>query len=134
MNKLLLDTHILLWSLLEPDRLHPQIVSQLEDNENEKWLSPITTWEIIILAEKGRIILDDSPVSWMKNVLEIVPFKQAVLNHEVAMQSTLIKLPQRDPADRFIVASAIVYGLTLVTSDKKIVASAGSNFKVLEAS
>lgn len=132
MNKFLLDTHILLWSLLEPDRLQPEIVSHLEDVENEIWLSPITTWEIIVLAEKGRIKLDDAPVSWINNVLDAIPFKQAFLSHEVAMQSTLVNLPHRDPADRFIVASAIVYGLTLVTADKKILQSAGSSFKVLK--
>lgn len=132
MNKFLLDTHILLWSLLEPDRLHHKIVEALEDNENEKWLSPITTWEIIDLEDKGRIRLDDNPVSWMKNVFKILPFKEAVLNHEVAMQSTVVNLPHKDPADRFLVASAVVYGLTLITADKKIINSIDSSLKLFQ--
>lgn len=132
MNNFLLDTHILLWSLLDPDRLDDRVAEILEDKENEKWLSPITTWEIIILAAKGRITLDDNPVSWMKNVLKTVPFRQAELNHEVAMHSTVAKLPHRDPADRFIVASAVVYGLTLITADKNIINYADSSFKVLK--
>ena len=39
--RLLLDTHIFLWSLLEPERLRPEVVAALEDKSNELWLSPI---------------------------------------------------------------------------------------------
>ena len=126
MNKLLLDTHILLWSLLEPERLSDKVTRELENPANEIWISPITTWEIIILAEKGRVELNDEPVAWMQNVFNSVPFKQATLNHEVAMQSRLIKLPHQDPADRFIAASAAVYDLILVTSDKYLIKAAKS--------
>ena len=50
--------------------------------------------------------------------------KQAAINHEVAMQSRLIKLPHQDPADRFIAASAVVYDLVLVTADKYLIKAA----------
>lgn len=130
MNKLLLDTHILLWSLLEPEQLSAKVAAELESSENEIWISPITTWEVIVLAEKGRINLDEEPVVWMKNVLDSLPFRQAVLNHEIAMKSRTIQLPHQDPADRFIVASALVYDLTLVTSDK-ILIQAAKHFSVL---
>jgi PIN domain nuclease of toxin-antitoxin system len=123
-NRLLLDTHILLWSLLDPERLSANITAELENSDNAIWISPITTWEVIILAEKGRLKLDDEPVTWMKNVLQTLPFRQATLNHEVAMKSRSIHLPHQDPADRFIVASAMVYDLTLVTSDKILIQSA----------
>ena len=126
MTKLLLDTHILLWSLLEPERLSDKVTSELENPANEMWISPITTWEIIILAEKGRVELNDEPVAWMQSVLNYVPFKQATLNHEVAIQSRQIKLPHQDPADRFIAASAAVYDLILVTSDKNLIKAAKS--------
>ena len=130
MNKLLLDTHILLWSLLEPERLSDKIASELENHANEIWISPITTWEIIILAEKGRIELNEKPVVWMQHVLNSMPFKQATLNHEVALQSRLVKLPHQDPADRFIAASAAVYDLILVTADDYLI-KAAKNYSVL---
>ncbi len=126
MTKLLLDTHILLWSLLEPERLSDNVTRELENPANEIWISTITTWEIIILAEKGRVELIDEPVVWIQNVLNSMPFKQATLNHEVAIQSRLIKLPHQDPADRFIAASAAVYDLILVTSDKYLIKAAKS--------
>ena len=126
MNKLLLDTHILLWSLLEPEHLSAKVTRELEDPANEIWISPVTTWEIIILAEKGRVELDDKPVAWMQNVLNSMPLKEAALNHEIAMQSRLINLPHQDPADRFIAASAAVYDLILVTSDNYLIRAAKS--------
>ena len=126
MNKYLLDTHILLWSLLEPSHLNSDVSDEIENPGNELWLSPISVWEIIILSEKGRIQLDAPPIPWIKNVLTTLPFQEAALNHEVAMQSRGIHLPHQDPADRFIAASAIVYGLTLVTADRHLIEGAGA--------
>jgi PIN domain nuclease of toxin-antitoxin system len=122
-SKYLLDTHILLWSLLEPDRLSAEVAVVLEDRDNELWLSPITSWEVIVLAEKGRIKLDDKPVPWLRNVFQTLPFWQANMTHEVAMESRMIQLSHQDPADRFIAASAVVYGLTLITSDRNLLQS-----------
>ena len=121
MNKYLLDTHILLWSLIDPSCLSKDVAKELDNPDHELWLSPITMWEIIILSEKGRIQLDAPPVTWMKNVLSSLPFQEATLNHEVAMQSREVRLPNQDTADRFIAASAIVYGLTLVTADRNLI-------------
>ncbi|NQU64866.1 MAG: PIN domain nuclease, partial [SAR324 cluster bacterium] len=82
--RLLLDTHILLWSLLEPDKLSAQVSEELILETNELWLSPITTWEIMVLAEKKQIILDSEKSSdWIRKVYTQVPFKEAPINHEV---------------------------------------------------
>jgi PIN domain nuclease of toxin-antitoxin system len=59
--KYLLDTHIWLWSLLSPEKLRTPIVQVLEDKENELFISPITVWETLVLAAKGRIELTSSP-------------------------------------------------------------------------
>ncbi len=59
--KYLLDTHIWLWSLLEPENLRGAVVQVLEDEENELFISPITVWETLVLAEKGCIELAPSP-------------------------------------------------------------------------
>lgn len=126
MSNLLLDTHILLWGLLDPDLLAPQLARELENPENEIWVSPITTWEVIVLAEKGKIELDEEPVGWIKNVLKAIPFKEAALNHEVAMQSRKIRMPHQDPADRFLAATAVVFDLQLATADRILIENAGS--------
>jgi PIN domain nuclease of toxin-antitoxin system len=120
---LLLDTHILLWSLLEPSRLSRRISLELENDDNHLWISPITTWETLLLIEKGRIEINLDPIDWVREIFSKVPLKEAPLNHEIAIQSRRIKLPHNDPADRFIAATAVVYGLTLVTADERLLFS-----------
>jgi len=118
--KLLLDTHIVLWSLLEPARLTTRVAAELENPANDLWVSPLSIWEVLVLAEKGRVILEPDPLTWIRNVLQTIPFKEALLNHEVAIQSRLITLPHQDPVDRFLAATAVVYGLTLTTADEHL--------------
>ena len=120
---LLLDTHILLWSLLEPSRLSQRMTHALTNEENLLWVSPITTWEILMLIEKGRVTVDFDPGEWIRDIFTKAPFKEAPLNHEIALQSRQIQLPHKDPADRFIAATAVVYGLTLATADNRLLAS-----------
>ncbi|MEO1186558.1 MAG: PIN domain-containing protein, partial [Cyanobacteria bacterium J06636_27] len=55
--KLLLDTHIWLWYLLGDKRLSTQLQFAIAEEKTELWLSPISIWETLILAEKGRIFL-----------------------------------------------------------------------------
>ena len=121
--RLLLDTHIFLWSLLDPSRIRGQVAVELERPSNELWLSPITTWETIILVEKGRVVLNSNPEIWIKTVTRKIPFKEAPINHEVAIQSRQVDLPHQDPVDRFLAATCLVYDLTLVTADARLSAS-----------
>ena len=55
--KLLLDTHIWLWALLEPELLAAPVRAALQAPENELWLSPVSVWEATMLAERGRVIV-----------------------------------------------------------------------------
>jgi len=127
--KLLLDTHILLWSLIDPSQLSKRVADELENPSNELWLSPISTWEILLLAEKGRIVLDADPAAWLRDVFKRIPFNAALIDHESAIQSRILNLPHQDPADRFLAATSVVYGLTLVTADKRLMAL--TDFSVL---
>ena len=119
--KLLLDTHIWLWSLTAPHRLGRKVRAQLERKGNEVWLSPISVWERLVLAERGRVRLDAEPRAWVAEALERSPLEEAALNHEVALRSREVSLPHQDPADRFLVATALTYELTLVTADETMI-------------
>ncbi|MBF0200244.1 MAG: type II toxin-antitoxin system VapC family toxin [Desulfamplus sp.] len=88
--KYLLDTHIWLWSLLEPDRLDEKIVQVLEDKSNEFFISPITVWETLILSEKRKIELSLSPNEWIDESLRRSPVKEAKLSHTIAIKSVEI--------------------------------------------
>ncbi len=118
---LLLDTHIWIWSLLDPGHLKPKMAQALQDSSNQLWLSPMSTWELLILVEKGRVRLEDEPIRWVEKVFNKIPFKEAPINHRVAIESRLIDLPHHDPVDRFLAATAIVYNLTLVTADERLI-------------
>lgn len=127
--KLLLDTHIWVWSLLEPARLSRSVSRALADPANEIWASPISVWEILVLCQKGRLVLHPDPVAWLSSALLRIPLKEATLTHDVALATTQVALHHQDPADRFLAASARVYGLTLVTSDHNLLA--GKGFSIL---
>jgi len=119
--RLLLDTHIWLWILAAPDRLGRKVRRLLEPGKSEVWLSPISVWELLVLAERGRVRLDADPRAWVAEALEKAPFEEAVLNHEVALRSREVALPHQDPVDRFLVATALCYELTLVTADDTLI-------------
>jgi len=123
--KLLLDTHIWLWSLLEPARLSRRVIKALEDEGNELWLSPISVWELLVLIEKRRIALEQEAGQWIAAAMEAAPLKEAPVTNEVALETRRIVLPHRDPADRFLAATARVFGLTLVTADEHLLALKG---------
>ena len=118
--KLLLDTHIWLWSLLEPSRLGRRTAAALEDPENELWLSPISVWETLMLAERDRVVLLPDAEQWIRACLGRLPFHEAAVNAEVALASRALRIPSDDPADRFLAATARVYDLTLVTADARL--------------
>lgn len=129
--RLLLDTHIILWSAADPEKLSQDIADELENNSNELWYSPISVWEIFLLAEKGRIRLGSDIVKSVRDIFRKIPLKEAVINQEVAIQSRFVQLPHEDPADRFLAATAVVYDLTLITADSRIISA--KNVSVLAA-
>jgi len=121
--KLLLDTHIWLWALLEPEKLARRVRDALGSGENELWLSPISVWEATILAQRGRVHATADAHAWVRQVLDATPRREAPLTHEIALMSRQLTLSHEDPADRFLAATACVMGLTLVTADERLLAT-----------
>ncbi len=123
--RLLLDTHIWLWSLLDPKRLGDSASSALQSGETELLLSPISVWEALLLAERGRVVLHTDPLRWLRKAISTAPVTEAPLTIDVAIASRTVDLDYQDPADRFIVATAKVYSLTLVTADTRLLRCGG---------
>lgn len=121
--KLLLDTHIWLWSALDRERLSDRLMAALENPSNELWLSPVSLWEVLTLCQKKRLNLHPSPLAWIANTLDAVPMREATFTYQVAQETARVQLPHRDPADRFLVATARVFDLTLVTVDERLLRS-----------
>ena len=116
--KLLLDTQILVWSQLEPDKVPTRLADALEDGNNELWFSPVSLWEMLQLIEKGRLDVKGDVFRWVDQA--VAEMREAVLNKHVAVQSRRVRLPHNDPGDRFIAATAQVYDLMLATTDAKL--------------
>ena len=127
--KLLLDTHIWIWSQLEPHKIGSRIAKILEHPATEKWLSPISLWEFTVLVEKGRLNLTMKAEEWIAKALEQFPVTEAPLTWEVMLAIPSVRLPHRDPADAFLGATAKVFDLVLVTADARLLSSKG--FSVL---
>ena len=116
--RLLLDTHIWIWSLNDPARLGKRTLLELRNPANELWLSAISTWEALTLHEKKRVRLHGDLDEWVAQAT--APFREAPLTHEIAAAARRLSLPQRDPADRFLAATAQVLDLTLDTADASL--------------
>jgi PIN domain nuclease of toxin-antitoxin system len=121
--KLLLDTHIWVWSALDRARLSRRLINALENPENELWLSPISLWEVLTLGEKKRLTLHPNPPTWIANTLDAIPMREAPVTYQVAEETSRVQLPHRDAADRLLVATARVFDLTLVTADQQLVSA-----------
>ena len=117
---ILLDTHIWLWSLLDKPRIKKRLTTVLEDPANQLWLSSISVWEAMLLMQKGNIESDIDPALWIRQALAKGFVMEATMTHEVSINSRLINLPHKDPADRFIAATALVHGFTLATADEHL--------------
>ena len=115
--RLLLDTHIWLWTLSDPKRLGRRVLQQLKDEGNELWLSPISTYEALTLHYKGRFEIDGNLTEWLARAT--AGTREAPLTHEIALLARQLSLHQ-DPADRILAATAEVLDLTLVTADERL--------------
>lgn len=123
--KLLLDTHIWLWSTLEPQRITRRLEKAMADPENELWLSPVSVGELIVLLRKKRIKLPNDVAAWVTQTMQDLELSEAPFTVEVALAIPSINFPHGDPADHFLAATAKVFDLTLVTADEKLIAATG---------
>ena len=118
--KLLLDTHVWIWSLNADRKLGRRVARELASLRNELWLSPVSVWEALLLAERGRLGFHQEPPRLLETVLAEGGYREAPLTHEVAFESRRLSISTPDPADRFLAATAKVYDLTLVTADERL--------------
>jgi PIN domain nuclease of toxin-antitoxin system len=117
----LLDTHVWLWSVLRPRRLNRNVTRALSNARNELWWSPVSGLELISLCRRKRFRAVIEPVAWITSALRQVPLREVPITTDIALACARFELPDDDPADRILVATARVHGLTLITSDRKII-------------
>lgn len=121
---IVLDTHALIWWVNGDKKLSETALKTIENEikDDEKILvSSISTWEIALLVEKGRLSLTMDVDDWLHTISQIEGVKFAPVDNDIAVHS--VRLPGEfhpDPADRIIIALARHHSIPLITSNSKI--------------
>ncbi len=118
--RMLLDTHVWLWQMLDCERLSTSAAEALRDPAHELHLSSISAWEFLVLVRKGRLSVDGDPARWLRTALRRSPVTMVGLDLETAIRSEQLEWTHGDPADRFLVATAQVNDMILITADRRI--------------
>lgn len=122
-SSFILDTHVLLWSILQPQELAENIKKQitLAQESSKLLLSSISLWEIAMLNFKKRLGVYEPIKEFLQSIADIQGLSIIDISPEIAAESVLLSDGfHGDPADRIIVSTARVCGTTLVTRDQKI--------------
>jgi PIN domain nuclease of toxin-antitoxin system len=118
--KLLLDTHIWIWATASPEKLGSKVRRELQRAANELYLSPVSIWEARYLERRKRLRTKPDFSQWLERVLLQVPLREAPFTFAVAISASQVELPESDPGDVFLAATALTLGLTLVTADSQL--------------
>jgi PIN domain nuclease of toxin-antitoxin system len=121
---ILLDTHVWLWWASAPENLSDVAREVVESamTKGKVHISSISVWEVAMLVTRGRLKLSLPVTEWVAKSEQLPFFKFVPLTNRIAITS--VSLPgefHNDPADRIIVATALLTGASLVTADDKII-------------
>lgn len=109
------------WSQLEPERLGHETQCILMDMKYSLYLSSVSTLEFARLVQGGRVVLETTVADWVRRAISQLSLKTVKLSHSHAIESYALPPPfHRDPADRMLVATARLEGLTMLTADQRI--------------
>ena len=118
---ILLDTHALVWMDTDNPTLGAGARHMIQEawEEQDLYVSPISFWECAMLLGKGRLTLRLPPLAWRASLLAS-GLEEGPLDGQCAVLAAQLDLPHKDPADRFIAATAIAHDATLVTADESL--------------
>ena len=116
---LLLDTHVLLWAAVEPEKLPSEAGGFILDESNQLWFSAASVWEVAIKASLGRADFDIDPHLLRRGLIENGYSELPVTSAHAAAVHHLPEL-HKDPFDRILVAQAEYEGMLLLTADARV--------------
>ena len=117
--KVLLDTNILLWAIIEPSRLKPAIRGMLEDRRHDILFSAASIWEIAIKTALGRADFKVSPEEILGEAVAN-GFVELPVRSAAALRVATLPLHHRDPFDRLLIAQAMTEPARLYTADAEL--------------
>src|ERR1700757_3805949 len=117
--KLLLDTHLLFWAGVEPERLSASARALIDDPANELFFSPASLWEVVLKSRLGRHDFKVDARLLRRGLLDNGYSELPIISDHVVTLESLPSLHQ-DPFDRILVAQATEEGITLLTTDSLV--------------
>jgi len=120
---ILLDTCAAMW-IMENERMKASAVEAIDlasDRGEPVFVSPITGWEVGLLAMKGRFHSRYAPPRWLEVLLAIPQIRFCEMPPHVLLESSFLPgRPPREPSDRIVAATAREYGFTVMTRDREL--------------
>ena len=116
--KYLVDTSVLIQSLLSRPKLNRQALNLLGDESSTLLLSAISTWEIVIKVNLGKLSLPERPQEFLARARRLMSLEVLDITHSHALAVGELPTVHRDPFDRMLIAQARVEGLILLTDDR----------------
>lgn len=117
--RLLLDTHVFLWLLAEPERLGDALPT-VQDPGTELLVSAASSWEIAIKHGLGRLPLPEPPQRYVPHRIRAIGAVALAVDHEHALAVAHLPALHRDPFDRLLVAQAITLDVEILTADPAV--------------
>ena len=117
--RLLLDTHLLVWAMGEPERMPAGCTAMLEDPSNSLVFSVASLWELVIKQALGRPDFNLEP-SLLRQALLDGGWQELPIEASHALAVSQLPPLHRDPFDRLLLAQAQVEGLLLLTADSQL--------------
>ena len=117
-RQLILDTCALVWLVCGHDRLSEEARVEIEAAQLV-YVCPISAWEISLKCSKRTLELPLPPLEWFNRSLDVHHLTLTDLSVAVLTHANTLPWHHRDPADRFIIATAQMENLTVITSDAR---------------
>ncbi|MBN2000482.1 type II toxin-antitoxin system VapC family toxin [candidate division KSB1 bacterium] len=113
----ILDTHVLLWLVAAQYELTEKVKKILCDNSGNLYISSISAFEIAIKHNKNKIQLPMPPDEWFQTALALHGIDELHINSEILIKSASLPFLHNDPADRIIIATAMVHNAKIISKD-----------------
>ena len=117
MTALLLDTHALLWVLLDPERIPAETLATVRAPETAVYVSAVSAWEIGTKHRLGKLHGAEAVVNGYREHLDVLRAEELPITGHHALTAGTLPWAHRDPFDRVIAAQGMLESLPVVTSD-----------------
>ena len=132
MRKYLLDTHTLIWAIVDKSKLSELVLKILQDSDNELCVSAVSFWEIVIKHGKGKLDLENFQIQNIPNYCRRLGIEQIPLMPEDTVNYSNFPFSEnhKDPFDRMLICQCVKHNYTLISKDNKMsfYASNGLNY------